>query len=133
MDYTDETMMAMLRMERRKEDLARLAWHTLYVYSSAIANIVKDDSMMCKDNVPKNCSTEMGGDKVLKTKRIGTSKELLTGRRRTIKLDRILHVPKIAHNLVSDSGLCYKWSHRVVRQELRSYQVGEKRRWCEQA
>lgn len=81
------------------------AWQSAHGDSDATAHIVIDDFVLSVSKRPSSGSIEMAGREAMNSKRGGTSKFQLSKGKRLVKVDCVLHVPKISHKLVSVSAL----------------------------
>lgn len=97
-------MVAMIESSNKERTLT--AWHNSYLFSGAIAYIVREDVISSEENVPTSATVGIAGTDVIEATRQGKSKVRLSGRTETVWLKRILLLPKVAHHLVFVFGLC---------------------------
>lgn len=74
--------------------------------SDLTARMVVDDLVVFMNKKPSRSSIETCSVEAVKRKTGGTSEIKFSGEKVRLKLDRVLHAPKIAQNLVLDTGLC---------------------------
>lgn len=102
-DIIGKSMVAIL--ESPEENFALTAWHTVYVDSRATAHMVKKNLIIYEGNVSMNNTIGSTEIDVFEAISQGKSNIRLLGGKETVRLNHVIFVRKITHNLVSLSGL----------------------------
>lgn len=98
-------MIPVLSKSKMKHEKAVTSWQNAYGDSGAAAHIVMNDSVLSMNNKLSSASIGTASGEFLKEKSEGTSEVQFSCGTRLVKLDHVLHVPMIAHNLASLAGL----------------------------
>lgn len=102
-------MIAAFSKIERKQDRVMPAWNTTYEDSGALAHMVLiDDAVLSMKIKEKLSSASIGkaSNEVVNVRREGTSELQLAVGTEPVKLNPVLRVPEIAHNLLSVAALC---------------------------
>lgn len=81
---------------------------TAYIGSEATVQMMKDDLLLNDKKVCTNATIETVGKGLVRADSEGRSKTRLSAEAEGGTLNRVLHAPKVAHNVVSLCGLCNK-------------------------
>lgn len=79
--------------------------HNAYVDFGATVHIVLHKSILCNGKDPMNTLIVTAGTETSREKSQGKCVVRFSSETKMDKLNRVLHVPKVAHNLVLVSGL----------------------------
>lgn len=99
-------MIAALSKSRKKLEKAIYALETTHMDSGATTYMKIDDAVLSVIKKLSCSSIETASGEVVREKSDGTSKLHPSRRTGPVKPDCVLHVSKIAYNLVSVTGVC---------------------------
>lgn len=101
----DKAIIENFRKGNPEKDCALTVCHSAYVEFGATAHNVQDNSILCHDEVPVNTAIRNPATDTVRARSQGKTEMQLSAVPKTIELNRILHVTKVAHNLMSVSEL----------------------------